>query len=71
MINETKSAKRTPAPLYIWTLFPGILNPPPESGGIPGKFAHLNIKTSALLPYCSTLFRKKKSALSYYGSAQT
>ena len=39
--------------------FPGILNPPPESEGIPGKFAYLNdLKIHSFVLLFSSLSKK-------------
>ena len=70
-INETQSAKRPPHLHTYGPHFQESLIRPPESGGIPGKFADLNNLNIRSLPYAFPLFRKNKSALSYYGSAQT
>ena len=63
--------KRTLTPLYLRAPFPGIYDPPVHLDVYLENSLIYMMLTSALLNYRSPLFRKNKSALSYYGSAQT
>ena len=69
-INEIKSTKQNQHLLYIGTPFPGILDPPLHQDVYLENSLISIIQTAALLPYGFPLFRKNKSALSYYGSAE-